>query len=98
MVESSDGYDLVIPATEFKARCLKLMDRVKRTRETIVITKHGKVVARLVPPEEEVPELFGCMKGTVKILGDIISPLMPDYEVPDLPPKWEPGPDDPPEE
>jgi len=97
MVESSDGYDLVIPATEFKARCLKLMDRVKRTRETIVITKHGKVVARLVPPEEELPDLFGCMKGTVEILGDIISPLMPDYDVPDFPPKWEPGPDDAPE-
>lgn len=98
MVESSDGYDLVIPATEFKAKCLKLMDRVKRTRETIVITKHGKVVARLVPPEEEVPSIWGCMAGTVKILGDIVGPTMPDYEVPDFPPKWEPGPDDPPEE
>ena len=90
MVESSDGYDLVIPATEFKAKCLKLMDRVKRTRETIVITKHGKVVARLVPPEEEVASIWGCMAGTFKILGDIVGPTMPDYEPPEWPDDWWP--------
>ena len=68
--------ELEIPAGEFKARCLKLMDQVRETRRPVVITKRGKPVARLVPVEEgEVPSLFGRMKGTVTILGDIISPI-----------------------
>ena len=65
-----------IAATEFKARCLKLMDRVAQTREEVVITKHGKAVARLVPARE-VPAsgVFGCMAGTVERMGDIVSPV-----------------------
>lgn len=65
-----------ISAGEFKARCLKLMDQVRETRRPIVITKRGKPVARLVPVEEERPgrEIFGCMKGTITILGDIVGP------------------------
>jgi prevent-host-death family protein len=65
-----------IPAGEFKAKCLKLLDQVAETREPLIITKHGKPVARLEPePEVERESLFGSMRGTVTILGDIISPL-----------------------
>ncbi len=64
-----------IPAGEFKAKCLKLMDQVAKTREPIIITKHGKPVAKLAPVENEVKSLFGYMKGTVTILGDIVSPI-----------------------
>ena len=64
-----------IPAGEFKARCLRLMDEVQKTRRPIVITKRGKPVARLVPVEEQIPSVFGRLKGTVTILGDIISPI-----------------------
>jgi prevent-host-death family protein len=65
-----------IPAGEFKARCLRLMDEVQKTRRPVVITKRGKPVAKLVPlEEEEAPSIFGRMKGTVTILGDIISPI-----------------------
>ena len=64
-----------IPAGEFKAKCLKLMDDVAVTGEELVITKRGKPVARLVPAMEEHPPLFGSMRGTVKILGDIIEPI-----------------------
>jgi prevent-host-death family protein len=63
-----------IPAGEFKARCLKLMDEVRTTRRPIVITKRGKPVARLVPVEEATPSIFGRMRGTVTIHGDIIGP------------------------
>jgi prevent-host-death family protein len=63
-----------IPAGEFKARCLKLMDEVRATRRPIVITKRGKPVARLVPVEEEMPSIFGRMRGTVTIHGDIVGP------------------------
>jgi prevent-host-death family protein len=63
-----------IPAGEFKVRCLKLMDQVRATRRPIVITKRGKPVARLVPVEERMPSIFGRMRGTVTIQGDIVGP------------------------
>jgi prevent-host-death family protein len=68
-----------VPAGEFKARCLKLMDEVQATRRAIVITKRGKPVAKLVPVEEEVLSIFGRLKGTVTIHGDIISPVEVDW-------------------
>jgi len=62
-----------ISAAEFKAKCLKLLDQVAATHEPLIITKRGKPVARLVPFEAEPrTSLFGYMKGTGQILGDII--------------------------
>jgi prevent-host-death family protein len=63
-----------IPAGEFQSRCLKLMDEVRATRRPIVITKRAKPVARLVPVEEEMLSIFGRMRGTVTIHGDIVGP------------------------
>ena len=63
------------PAGEFKTKCLHLLDEVQQSRKPIVITKRGKPVARLVPLEEEKPVIFGRMRGTGVILGDIISPI-----------------------
>jgi prevent-host-death family protein len=68
-----------VPAGEFKARCLKLMDEVRTTRRPLVITKRGKPVAKLVPVEEELQPLFGRLKGTVTIHGDIIGPIEQDW-------------------
>ena len=63
-----------MPAGQFKAKCLKLMDEVGKNHSEIVITKFGKPVAKLVPIERSKPKsLFGCMKGTVTILGNIMS-------------------------
>jgi prevent-host-death family protein len=70
-----------MPAGEFKAKCLKLMDQVKQDRREIVITKHGKPIVKLVPYEDEIPSLYGCMKGRAKILGDIISPIDVKWDV-----------------
>ena len=65
-----------IQAGKFKAECLALMDRVNTTHEEVIITKHGKIVAKLVPfSETPSKSLFGCMKNTVTIEGDIVSPL-----------------------
>jgi prevent-host-death family protein len=64
---------LTIPATEFKAHCLELMDRVQTTGVQIVITKRGKPVARMVPTEAERRPLFGSLPVT--ILGDIVAPI-----------------------
>ncbi len=63
-----------IPAAVFKAECLKLMDDVARTGKPIIITKHGKPVAQLVPMSPQAESLFGYMKHTVVIGSDIVSP------------------------
>ncbi len=64
-----------IPAGEFKAKCLKLLDKVAEDRQPLVITKHGKPVAQVVPMPAKRRDIVGSMKGSVTILGDIISPL-----------------------
>ena len=67
----------IVPAGEFKAKCLTLMDEVNLTGQEIEITKRGKTVARLVAPlkqKSDKPVLFGRMKGTAIELGDIIGP------------------------
>lgn len=60
-----------LPAAEFKARCLSLLDRVGP--EGIVITKHGKPVAKLIPIQAENANVIGSFKGKIKIKGDILS-------------------------
>lgn len=71
-----------ISASEFRARCYALLKRVNQTGEEIVITKRGKPVAKLVAVRGREP-VIGSMKGTVQILGDIIAPDSPDWEVGD---------------
>jgi prevent-host-death family protein len=65
-----------IKASEFKAKCLQLMDDVKATGETIVITKNGEPVARLGPnaPPKKI-WTFGQGKGQFEIVGDIVNPM-----------------------
>ncbi len=57
-----------VPAAKFKATCLELMDRVATTGETVVITKHGKPVAKLVAAAEDAKRSssgYGCMRGSI---------------------------------
>lgn len=65
-----------IQASEFKAKCLALMDEIARTGETLVVTKNGKPVVQVSayrPPRANSP--IGLQKGQIQILGDIISPI-----------------------
>jgi prevent-host-death family protein len=65
-----------VAAGEFKTKCLSLLDEVESTRKSIVITKRGRPVARLVPMDDEIEEpLFGRMRGTISIRGDITEPV-----------------------
>jgi prevent-host-death family protein len=66
-----------MPAGEFKAQCLAVMDQVLESGEPIIITKHGKPVVKLVPAEKQADDLFGYMVGKVKIVGDIVGPVTP---------------------
>lgn len=69
-------------AGEFKAKCLKLMEHVKNSHEEILITKHGKPVAKLIPVETKgaVP-LFGFLKGSVRVHADITKPNEENWNV-----------------
>jgi prevent-host-death family protein len=60
----------------FKANCLAVMDEVQAKRETVVITKHGKPVAKLVPVDSQVDDIFGFLRGKGKITGDVVSPAL----------------------
>jgi prevent-host-death family protein len=60
-----------VPAAKFKERCLSLLDRVDP--EGIVITKHGKPVAKLIPIHTDTATLIGSFKGKIKIKGKILS-------------------------
>ena len=71
-----------VPAGVFKARCLKIMDEIEATREPVLVTKRGKPVVKVVAVDPQAPNLFGFMKGKVKIVGDIESPI---------PVEWKPG-------
>ena len=64
-----------LSAGEFKTHCLKLMDLAQKKRETVVITKRGVPVAKLVPYDEEPIHIFGFMAGSLDVSGDIISPI-----------------------
>ena len=63
-----------IGAGDFKTKCLQLLDEVAHTKESLVITKRGKPVAKLVPIPTEI-DLYGALEGSVVAEGDIISPL-----------------------
>jgi prevent-host-death family protein len=67
-------------ASEFKAKCLRLMDEVAETGESVVITKNGKPVSRLVPYVDKPKSLFGIHRGAVEITGDVVSPVEVDWE------------------
>jgi prevent-host-death family protein len=71
-----------MPAGEFKARCLTVMEDVNKTREPVLITKRGKPIAKLVPAEQIGANLIGRLEGIIKITGDIESPI----EAPEI---WE---------
>ena len=62
-------------ASEFKAKCLKIMDEVAESGERVVITKRGKPVAELSQVRELRKPIFGSMRGSIKYMGDIISPI-----------------------
>lgn len=70
-----------IKASEFKAKCLHLMDVVNETNEEIVITKNGKPVSRLLPYKKQLKSLFGIDKGHVHSCDDLIKPVGSQWDV-----------------
>jgi prevent-host-death family protein len=64
-------------AALFKSRCLKLLDQVSATGETIVVTKRGRPVARVVP----MPRAGGSLRGSVRTRGDIVGPILDEWDL-----------------
>jgi prevent-host-death family protein len=62
----------VMPAAQFKAECLALLDRVAETGESLVVTKRGRPVAQVVPMEGKKPK---SLRGSVREIGDIVEPV-----------------------
>jgi prevent-host-death family protein len=66
-----------IPISEFKAKCLGLIEQVHKTRQPLRITRHGLPVAEVIPVGPDRTRNFvGDMIGTAKIVGDIVSPII----------------------
>ncbi|HEY0411525.1 MAG TPA: type II toxin-antitoxin system prevent-host-death family antitoxin [Allosphingosinicella sp.] len=75
----------VIGAAEFKAHCLRILDEVQRTGESITVTKRGKPVAEVKPvlQPSRAKLLFGALKGSITFAPDFDpdeSPFDPDWE------------------
>lgn len=69
-----------IKASEFKAKCLALIDEVAKSGDRLVITKNGKPLADLVPHQLPMRSPVGIWKGKIAIKGDIISPIDVEWE------------------
>ena len=69
-----------IKASEFKAKCLSLMDDVAHSGEEIVVTKNGKPVSKLVPVKERPKELYGLHRGMWQLKDDLVEPVSDDWD------------------
>lgn len=71
-----------IAISEFKAKCLAILEQVEKTKLPIRITRHGKPVAEVIPskPVMDRAAWIGSMKDSIEILGDIISPATDEDE------------------
>ena len=66
-----------VAISEFKAKCLGMLEEVRKTRKPIRITRFGQPVAEIVPPSpKKSPKTWlGSMEGTIRIVGDIVGPI-----------------------
>ncbi len=72
--------DRKINASTFKAQCLALIDEVAESGQSITVTKRGKAKVQIVAVREKPKTLLGATKGTFKIVGDIVGPIVDDWD------------------
>jgi prevent-host-death family protein len=66
-------------AGAFKAKCLAVLDEVRARPETVVITKHGRPIAKLVPARENADEIYNFLRSKGAVSGDVVSPALKDW-------------------
>jgi prevent-host-death family protein len=76
MVIFWEGKMKKVAAGSFKTKCLAIMDDVQAKRETVVITKHGRPVAKLVPVNDDQDEIYNFLAGKGAVTGDVVSPAL----------------------
>jgi prevent-host-death family protein len=71
-----------IAISEFKATCLAVLERVKKTGRPVIVTRRGEPIAQVIPPapSERTPAWIGSMAGKARILGDIVAPATDEDE------------------
>jgi prevent-host-death family protein len=70
-----------IAISKFKATCLGVLERVRKTRKPVLVTRFGKPVAQIVPPAAEPSKRrLGALAGTARIVGDIVAPAVEEDE------------------
>ena len=67
-------------AGSFKVHCLAVMDEVQAKRESVLITKHGKPVAKLVPADKNIDDIYNFLAGKGAITDDVVSPALSEEE------------------
>ena len=70
-----------LTASEFKAKCLRLMSEIGKKHDSILITKRGEPVAQLVPPPSVAKKPWLALKGAAQIKGNIVRPTVSDKEI-----------------
>ena len=87
-----------IPISKFKATCLAVLERVRKTGEPVLVTRFGQPIARIEPPTQAAKRIkLGSMAGSMEILGDIVGPIsdISDWEAwQDQDPNADPDPED----
>ena len=73
---ASSDHD-TISISQFKATCLAVLERVRRTGRPVYVTKRGELIAEVVPPSAAAKgrSWIGSMEGTAKITGDLVAPV-----------------------
>jgi prevent-host-death family protein len=75
--------EVTLSISEFKAKCLRLIEDVAQKHTELVISKRGRRLAKVVPFDAEQPSILGFMEGTATIHGDIVAPLGERWEAAD---------------
>jgi len=72
-----------VAISEFKAKCLALLERVRQTKRPLRITRFGKPVAEVIPPSSaaEHTQWIGSMKDSMQVLGDIVAPVVDEADI-----------------
>lgn len=69
-----------LTVSEFKTKCLQIINEVAKTGRPVVITKNGEPVVQLTPVASQPAKLFGAHRGKITVAGDILAPLDEDWE------------------
>jgi prevent-host-death family protein len=69
-----------ITASDLKAHCARVIDDVAKRRATVIVTKHGRPVAKIVPLPAKRGGLFGFARGMLTVRGDIVQPVDVEWE------------------